>query len=134
MTQPRSVGPVRLGPVFSLPFVILAVSAALGTPRVAVAVNPAFSYVSAVTDGQGGAVFAWADSRNPYDADLYAGRIASDGTLLWISSGRPICTVPGAQNTPRVLADGQGGAFLVFPAERCAEVAFGQHPGAPPGN
>jgi len=32
----------------------------------------------------------------------------------WPSDGRAICTVPGTQDTPVIVADGLGGAIIVF--------------------
>ena len=69
---------------------------------------------SAGTDGQGGAIVAWEDFRTSGNVDIYAQRIHSDGTLAWITSGAPICTVQYEQRDPELCTDYHGGAFIVW--------------------
>ena len=65
-----------------------------------------------VTDGQGGAIIVWLDERGD-DADLYAQRVSASGEVLWDEDGVP-CTAPADQEPPAVVADGQGGAIIVW--------------------
>jgi hypothetical protein len=68
------------------------------------------SLFSAVPDGQGGAIFAWADERN--GLDVYAQRMMADGTVAlgWPINGSR--AGPGQQ--PVMVADGLGGVFLAW--------------------
>ena len=44
------------------------------------------------SDGTGGAIICWIDNRDTPVA-IYAQRIVSNGTVLWGSNGKPICTL-----------------------------------------
>ncbi len=73
---------------------------------------------TAVTDGAGGIVAGWIDTRDPEDANLYMNRMNVDGELMWAdSSGLALCTVPGDQSNPRVIGDGLGGCFFGWLSE-----------------
>ncbi len=84
-----------------------------------------------VSDGAGGAIFAWYDFRNrllyPEDNsinrnDIYAARLNSAGQHLWASAGVPVATgfnvLPfrvsprGGPSKLNMISDGQGGAIL----------------------
>jgi hypothetical protein len=65
------------------------------------------------TDGAGGAYVVWVDYRAG-EADIYAQRVDSRGTVLWNSDGVPVTTATSAQIRPRVIADGSGGAIVVW--------------------
>lgn len=85
--------------------------------------NPANVVVSNMTntqnapvvasDGQGGAIVAWADYRNG-NADIYAQRLSSTGVALWTSGGRAVSLAANHQLAPRIVADGAGGAIIVW--------------------
>jgi hypothetical protein len=66
-----------------------------------------------VSDGAGGAVIAWEDSRND-PGDIYAQRIDSSGTVMWTAGGVAICTAQDAQRVPAIVSDGQHGAILAW--------------------
>jgi hypothetical protein len=68
-----------------------------------------------VADGTGGAIVTWAQSEDPCSAmfDIYTKRIDSFGEPAW-SASTAICTAPGSQKTPQILADGTGGAIIVW--------------------
>lgn len=51
------------------------------------------------------------DSQNP---DLFAQKIAANGTKLWAATGIPVCTAEFAQIGPRMSADTNGGCFVVW--------------------
>jgi hypothetical protein len=87
---------------------------------------------TADTDGNGGIIFAWTDDRNPTDKNLYANRVANDGTLAWAdSSGMPLCVTPTLQKSVRLCPDGNNGAFFVWEDSRNMDVSnidiYGQH-------
>src|SRR5262249_44498623 len=48
--------------------------------------------------------------------DIYASRITASGALApgWIANGAPVCTAPGEQTLPRLIADRAGGAIIVW--------------------
>lgn len=74
--------------------------------------------VVATTDGVGGAIVAWQDSRNSsgvsHSFDIYAQRIDSNGNALWAENGVPVCTLSGSDSRPQVVPDGVGGAIIVW--------------------
>jgi hypothetical protein len=66
-----------------------------------------------VSDGSGGVLVAWADSRN-YGAtlhDIYCQRLSAMGVALWTGNGVALCTMPGEQLQPTIVSDGAGGAY-----------------------
>ena len=63
-----------------------------------------------VSDGSGGVLVAWADSRN-YGAtlhDIYCQRLSAMGVALWTGNGVALCTMPGEQLQPTIVSDGAG--------------------------
>ena len=65
------------------------------------------------TDDAGGAIIAWWDISTP-DWNVYAQRISSRGKQVWEDGAVPVCTAPGNQGGPFVVADGSGGVFVVW--------------------
>jgi hypothetical protein len=74
-----------------------------------------------VPDGAGGAVIAWRDTRSG-DSDIYAQKVDSSGTFLWMSGGVPICTAEGDQESFRMTGDGYGGAIITWEDRRDEDV------------
>lgn len=68
-------------------------------------------YTQLAPDGAGGAIFVWNDYRDSNN-DIYAQRIDSTGTEMWTANGEAICDVTDDQNTPKIAADGNGGAII----------------------
>ncbi|MBI1797817.1 MAG: T9SS type A sorting domain-containing protein [Candidatus Eisenbacteria bacterium] len=68
-----------------------------------------------VSDGSGGLIAVWEDHRGP-DADIYGMRVNGNGTapLGWLLNGNPVCTAPKDQVEPALMADGAGGAIVVW--------------------
>ena len=78
----------------------------------------------AVGDGNGGVIVVWEDLRVPGEVDLYAQRIDGDGNLLWgwSTDGTPVDTSLCEQLDPALIADGSGGATVVWVDRRkCGE-------------
>ena len=71
------------------------------------------------SDGAGGAVIAWSDRRNS-DWNAYVQRIDASGASQWTSNGVALCAVSGIQAVTAIVADGSGGAFVVWRDERDA--------------
>ncbi len=66
-----------------------------------------------VSDGEGGAIIAWKDSRNG-NSDIYVQAVDSSGKMKWFSDGVAICTTSGSQEYPNIIPDGQGGAVIAW--------------------
>jgi len=67
-------------------------------------------------DGAGGAVFAWTDDRNVTD-EIFAQRISSNGSDMWISDGVSISDGQGTMGRPGIVPDTEGGAIINFNIE-----------------
>lgn len=64
-------------------------------------------------DGSGGAIVAWSENRANTDNDVYVQRLTSAGARAWIAGGVNMDDPDtDAQDTPRVLGDGAGGAWV----------------------
>ena len=73
----------------------------------------------AVTDGAGGVIVSWDDSRNGNDWDIYAQRIDADGNTLWATDGVPASNPQlSDQDFNRIVADGSGGAIVLWQDDR----------------
>ncbi len=70
-----------------------------------------------VSDGAGGAIIVWRDGRNSED-NIYAQRIASNGTVQWAADGIPVCMAAYYQYDPQIVSDGAGGAIIAWDDER----------------
>jgi len=104
-----------------------------GAEGIAVCAANGQQYSSAlVTDGTGGAIFAWADERGGLGtADLYAQRIDASGNLLWTSGGVLISGAAGRQEDPRLAGDNNGGAIAVWEDNRGSDQdIYARHIGA----
>ena len=66
-----------------------------------------------VSDGAGGMIVAWTDSRSGVN-DIYAQRISATGERLWDPYGVVICDAFNPQTLPVIAADGSGGAVLAW--------------------
>jgi len=64
-----------------------------------------------VSDGAGGAIITWQDSRNG-EYDIYAQKVNSSGEVQWTVNGTTICTANGDQLVPQIVSDGAGGAII----------------------
>lgn len=79
--------------------------------------------VQVVPDGQGGMLIAWTDPRLVANSnDIYAHRVDASGERSeWFGFyGTAICSAPGVQSQPRMIADGTGGAWIVWYDQRAS--------------
>ncbi|KPJ59273.1 MAG: hypothetical protein AMJ46_11940 [Latescibacteria bacterium DG_63] len=67
-----------------------------------------------VSDGAGGAIIVWRDYRSALDFDIYAQRVDAWGNVTWTTDGVPVCSETGHQQDPEIMADGDGGAIMVW--------------------
>ncbi len=70
--------------------------------------------VRAVSDGAGGAIFAWQDLRGGVNLDLYAQRMISSGAAYWTANGIVVCNATGNQSAPVLATDGFNGALVAW--------------------
>ncbi len=70
------------------------------------------------SDGAGGAIITWSDARNGGVYDIYAQRIAPNGTQFWGVDGKRITTAAGDQNAAKICYDGANGAILMWADKR----------------
>jgi hypothetical protein len=64
--------------------------------------------------GAGVGIVVWEDWRSGGPPDIYAQKMDSAGGMLWLANGLPVCTALDAQELPKILRDGSGGAFVVW--------------------
>ncbi|MEQ1833825.1 MAG: hypothetical protein ABL977_12285, partial [Candidatus Eisenbacteria bacterium] len=75
-------------------------------------VNANQSAPAVCSDGAGGAIVAWLDDRGA-NPQVFLQRIISDSSRVWTAGGVAVVSpTAGAQAAPRVLADGNSGAFV----------------------
>jgi predicted lipoprotein with Yx(FWY)xxD motif len=67
-----------------------------------------------VSDGAGGAIITWQDSRMANNNDIYAQRINAEGMIIWTTDGIPICSDTMNQSEPQIISDGFGGAIITW--------------------
>jgi hypothetical protein len=80
------------------------------------------AYPTIISDGSGGAIIAWQDSRNLEGyGDIYAQRVGATGATLWANNGVPLCTTPQHDGNHVMVGDGSGGAIIVWTTEIPAE-------------
>jgi hypothetical protein len=90
---------------------------ATGVPICTFASNQILEVIA--SDAAGGAIIGWRDGRNgTLNADVFAQRVNSAGVPQWTGDGVAVCTAGGTQTDVRILADGIGGAFLVWRDQR----------------
>ena len=79
-----------------------------------IAVVTGDQYTPQITsDGAGGAIITWADSRSG-NSDIYAQRVDASGAVQWAANGVAICTATGDQYYPTIVSDGAGGAIVTW--------------------
>lgn len=66
-----------------------------------------------VSDGEGGAIVVWSDSRSGR-SHIYAQRLNENGVLLWAEAGLQLSAAIGNQANPVLASDGTGGAFVAW--------------------
>lgn len=68
-------------------------------------------------DDNNGAIIIWGDFRNG-NIDIYAQRLNSSGTALWLANGIGIVTQTAQQYNRLISEDGQGGALICWNDDR----------------
>ena len=67
-----------------------------------------------VSDGAGGAIVTWYDTRSGTNQDIYAQRINASGAVQWTANGVALCTAAADQYYPTIVSDGAGGAIVTW--------------------
>ena len=70
-------------------------------------------YCQAISDGEGGMIVTWQDTRNAYQG-IYAQKIDGYGNQVWTTDGVAICAFDANQSVPFLCSDGAGGAIIVW--------------------
>jgi len=67
-----------------------------------------------VSDGAGGAIILWSDSRDyaTLRSDIYAQRVDAGGAFQWALNGVAVCAYTSTQREPEMISDGAGGAII----------------------
>ena len=69
---------------------------------------------SITTDGSGGAIINWADSRNG-NPDVWAQRVDASGAPHWAAGGVPVAADPNlSEYSTKIVSDGAGGAVVLM--------------------
>lgn len=75
------------------------------------------NFPRSISDGAGGAIIAWTDSRNGSGTDdIYVAHILASGGVdpAWAMDGVALCTSPRFQQGPAIVSDGAGGAIVAW--------------------
>ncbi|MBI3766091.1 MAG: T9SS type A sorting domain-containing protein, partial [Ignavibacteriales bacterium] len=70
-----------------------------------------------ISDGAGGAIIAWQDSRNGGDTlftDIYSQKVNASGAVQWIANGVSISTALHSQFFPKMVNNSAGGAIITW--------------------
>ncbi len=65
------------------------------------------------TDGSGGIIVVWQDSRN-LGYDVFAQRLNGAGSRQWTPTGVAVCSIEHTHLLPKVVSDGRGGVIVVW--------------------
>lgn len=75
-----------------------------------------------VSDMKGGMIVNWNDFRNgpssPFNIDIYAQRVDSNGNMKWAANGINVCDAPLSQNNNRGISDGNYGSIITWDDRR----------------
>jgi hypothetical protein len=70
--------------------------------------------IAAVSDGAGGAVIDWRDTRNSNYYDIYAQRVDSTGTSFWTTDGVAVRMDPSSGYTGDIINNQPGGSIITW--------------------
>lgn len=74
---------------------------------------------NAASDGFGGMVITWQSANyGSGSSNIFAERVDGNGSLLWSTTGVPVCTATGDQTVPMIINDGAGGAIITWEDDR----------------
>ena len=69
-----------------------------------------------ISDGAGGAIIVWEDTRTDLARDIYVQRVRASGVVdpPWPANGRAVCTATATQARAQIISDGAGGAIVTW--------------------
>ena len=70
-----------------------------------------------VSDGAGGAIIVWHDTRDFYNG-VFAQRISANGAVMWTANGVTVCSLAEHQQDATIVSDGSGGAIIAWEDRR----------------
>ena len=73
-----------------------------------------------IGDRSGGTIVGWSSESVGSQLDVFAQRVADDGTARWQAGGVVVCSAPKDQHELSMVPDGSGGAVLAWRDERDA--------------
>ncbi len=76
------------------------------------------SNVQLVSDGANGGIAVWQDRRSGAVDNIYAQRVANNGSMQWVADGLALAPISGVQYYPQAVADGLGGVVAVWQDNR----------------
>lgn len=79
-----------------------------------------------ISDGAGGAIVVWRDMRGGPTGDLYAQRVLASGAMAWAADGVEVCVAANEQANPILIADGFGGAIVIWEDNRAGVAIYAQ--------
>jgi FlgD Ig-like domain len=84
--------------------------------QVCYAVDTSGGHFPIISDGAGGAIIAWQDTRNQgvSQEDIYVQRVNGSGFVQWTTDGVPVITWGDDQEYPAMVTDGAGGAIVAW--------------------
>ena len=81
---------------------------------VPICTDPHYQWTPTIApDSLGGAFIAWRDGRTGWP-DIYAQRVDASGVIQWTADGKAICTGTFRADSPKIVADGSGGAIIAW--------------------
>ncbi len=72
------------------------------------------AYPAVCSDGAGGCIVTWHDRRDSNNDDIYTQRLDASGNAQWTAGGVVVCTADSIQTDVGIVADGSGGAIIVW--------------------
>jgi hypothetical protein len=78
-----------------------------------------------ISDGQGGAVFAWQDFRNGH-YNIFAQKVNGSGVKQWESSGVTVCSNAYSQSQLGIISDGSTGVIISWQDTRSTKSIYAQ--------
>ena len=80
---------------------------------------------SIASDGAGGAIIAWRDESGA-DGNIRADRVTALGASLWAFNGVLVSDAPLSQYSPHIVADGMGGAVIMWGSNEFGDAIVAQ--------
>src|SRR5206468_554984 len=85
-----------------------------GSSGSGVSLSPGGRATALISDGAGGAIVTWQDTRSGTNDNIYAQRLSSAGLTQWTVDGAPVCVASQNQTVPVLVSDGASGAIITW--------------------